>query len=565
MADLQPGMVGTGWTVVEGTEPVSFDVEVLGVLTDGIAPGIDFILVQVSGPVIDQTGGIAAGFSGSPMYIDGALVGSVSYGFAGADQTFGGVTPAENLVALFDYPSGAGSLGTAGTDPASRLSAQVRLPSGLRRTAARATQTATEEIPTVAEPLPVPVAVSGLNARGMRRFDKALRLAGLPFVSYRAGSADLAAPVAERLGPGDAVAGAASIGDLTFAGVGTATAVCDDLLVAFGHPFFFDGGSGGYPMAMYGATVLAVIPDPSSLFGGFKLANLTDLHGIVDQDRLAGIRGVQGAEPASMLVTSLVVNPDLGKLREGDTTVFKQWSSVFPLLPDIAAFHLLANYDAVFDRVGDGTATLRFVLEGIGPSGEPFRLDRLNMHFSESDVSFESIFELFSFLFQIQDNPFGPVEMTSVHVDSTITQEHLTAKIMRVKSASSVQPRLLERTSLRVARGDTIRLRVFLLPQGATDEETVDLLVPVPRRRSFGGSLEVRGGLGGCFFCFFEEEGEEPSEPPTFEALLQQLRRTDRNNDLVAELSLDPGPTQKSKFRTDTVILGRERIRIVTT
>src|SRR5918995_6389110 len=71
VADLEPGMMGTAWTVVEGTDPVSFDVEILGVLPDGIAPGVDFILVHTSGAVIDETGGIAAGFSGSPVYIGG--------------------------------------------------------------------------------------------------------------------------------------------------------------------------------------------------------------------------------------------------------------------------------------------------------------------------------------------------------------------------------------------------------------------------------------------------------------------------------------------------------------
>ena len=83
-------MMATGWTVVEGSDPVSFDVEILGVLPDGIAPGVDFILVHTSGPVIDETGGIAAGFSGSPVYIGGDLVGAIAYGFSAADQTFGG-------------------------------------------------------------------------------------------------------------------------------------------------------------------------------------------------------------------------------------------------------------------------------------------------------------------------------------------------------------------------------------------------------------------------------------------------------------------------------------------
>jgi hypothetical protein len=563
VADLEPGMMATAWTVVEGTDPVSFDVEILGVLPDGIAPGVDFILVHTSGSVIDETGGIAAGFSGSPVYIGTELVGSVSYGFFAADQTYGGVTPAEDMVRLLGYPSGIEASGTAGAAGGPRFAQEVQVSSQLRRTAARAVGTSVEAIPTVAEPLRIPVTVSGLNTRGFRRFAKTLRLGGLPFIPYRSGAASLGELAADPIGAGDAVAGAVSVGDLTVAGVGTATAVCDDLVLAFGHPFFWDGRAGAFPMAMYGADVLQVIPDPSNLYGAFKIANLTDLHGIIDQDRLTGIRGVEGVEPASVPVTSVVVNPDVVSIREGETTVFRQETDSFLWLPDIAAFHLLGNQDVVFDRLGGGTVSLRFVLEGTGPDGEAFRIARPNMHFSEFDVSFESIFELYSFIARIQDNPFGSVAFSRVHAEATITQDHLTAEIVRVLSASSLQPGFRERARLRVRPGDTISLRVFLLPEGGTEEEMVELLVPVPRSR-FGGSLAVRGGgADSCLFCFFDEEDGEDEEPATFEELLRDLRRTGRNNDLVASLRVGAGRERVTSSRTDTVILGEERIDIV--
>jgi hypothetical protein len=557
-------MLATAWTVVAGTDPVSFDVEILGVLPDGIAPGVDFILVHTSGPVIDETGGIAAGFSGSPVYIGGELVGAISYGFFAADQTYGGVTPAEDMVRLLEYPSGTEALATATAASRPTFAKEVRVSSQLRRTAARAAETSVEAIPTVAEPLRIPVTVSGLNTRGFRRFAKTLRLGGLPLIPYRSGAASLGGLSADPLAAGDAVAGAVSVGDLTVAGVGTATVVCDDLLLAFGHPFFWDGRAGAYPMAMYGGDVLQVIPDPSNLYGAFKIANLTDLHGIIDQDRLTGIRGIEGVEPDSVPVTSVVANPDVVSIREGETTVFRQATDSFLWLPDIAAFHLLGNQDAVFDRLGDGTVSLRFVLEGIGPDGETFRVVRPNMHFSEFDVSFESIFELYAFLFEIQDNPFGPVSFSSVHAESTITQEHLTAEIVRVESASSVQPDFRERARLRVRPRDTISLRVFLLPEGATDEEMVELLVSMPRSR-FGGSLAVGGGgADSCLFCFFEEEdGGEEDTPATFEKLLRNLRRTHRNNDLVASLRVGGGRPRESISRTDSVILGEEQVEII--
>jgi len=560
VADLEASMMATAWTVVEGTDPVSFDVEILGVLPDGIAPGVDFILVQVSGDVIDQTGGIAFGFSGSPVYIGGDLVGSVSYGFFGADQTYGGVTPAESMVKLFDYPDGTAALGATSTRQAS-FAQKVRLTDRVRTQAARTLEVSVSDIPTDAKPLRVPVAVSGLNDRGFRKFSKTLRLAGLKVTPYRAGAASVGPLATDPLEAGDAVAGALSVGDLTFAGVGTATAVCDDLVLAFGHPFFWDGRAGEFPMAMYGANVVTVVPDPSQIFGAFKLANLTDLHGIIDQDRLTGIRGVEGAEPSSVPVTSIVSSPDLANIRNGETTIFRQEIGGFPLVPDIAAFHLLINQDVIFDRIGDGSVAMEFTVEGLGPDGTPFSLTRPNLFFSDYDASFESIFEMYSFLFQIMENPFGEVLITSVDMTASITQEHLVSEITRVESASSLQPALRERDRLRVRPGDTIELQVFLQQEGSVEEDVVQLLLRVPRRARGGSLMVAGGGANSCFFCFFyEENGDEGAE--SFAELLSNLEDTPRNNDLVATLRTGRRETQ-ALFRADTVVQGEEHIDII--
>jgi hypothetical protein len=560
VADLEAGMTATAWTVVEGTDPVSFDVEILGVLPDGIAPGVDFILVHVSGAVIDETGGIAFGFSGSPVYIGSELVGSISYGFFGADQTYGGVTPAEDMVRLLEYPDGTAALSTAGAPTAAD---SVRLPLRLREQAARTVHVAVSSIPSEAEQLRVPLAVSGLNGRGLKKISRTFRLGGLSVVPYRAGAATVTPLAATPLEAGDAVAGAVSVGDLTVAGVGTATATCDDLLLAFGHPFFWEGRAGAYPMAMYGAEVVQVIPDPSQIFGAFKIANLTDLHGIIDQDRLTGIRGVEGVEPTSVPITTFATNLDTATTREGETTVFRQDTESFPWLPDIAAFALLVNEDVVFDRIGNGSADLRFVLEGTGPDGEPFRLVRSNMFFSDYDVTFESIFEMYGFLYRIQESEFGDVTFSSVDVTrALLTQEQLTAEIVGLRASSPLQPTLLARDRIRVRPGDTIRLEVALLAEGALEPDFVELQVEVPNAR-FGGSLVIQGGAAdSCLFCFFDEDGGDEG-PLTFNELLQELRQTPRNNDLVASLRVGSGKTATDSFRADSVVIGSERLDVV--
>jgi hypothetical protein len=558
--DMTPGTMGTGWTVVQGRDPVSFDVEILGVLPDGVLPGVDFVLIKVSGPVIDQTGGIAFGMSGSPVYVDDKLAGAVAFGFFAADQTIGGMMPAQAMVPIFDYPGGADSL-RAGR----ALQVQkVELTPRLHRTAAREAGVAAAEFPSVAKQLLIPLAFSGLNDRGMRKVGKLIKRLGLPFVPYRANAVSTSAPLAEEpLAPGDAVAGTLSVGDLTSAGVGTTTAVCGNLSLHFGHPFFFEGASTGErSMGMNGAEVLTVVPDPSNLFGPFKIATIAEPHGVIDQDRISGIRGVEGMLPTSIPITTDVLNPDLGRFRRGKTDVIKQSFGNFSLLPGLAAFHLLLNQDAMFDRIGDGTATLSFTIEGTDPSGTPFTVVRDNMHFSEWDVSWVSIFELESYLWLL--DRFDPdVTFSSVSADSTITEEHLTAEIEQVLSASSLARTLRDREFLPVRPGDTIRLRVYLRPDGSDTLEEVDLTVAVPRRARGGGTLRIRGGGEDlCFFCILFDEGEEgEEEPQTFEELLAELGSAERNNDLVANLRI--GGRRRTALSTqDAVILGQDTIEI---
>ena len=102
--NIKNGQTATGWTVLQGTTPESFGVTLLGVLKDALAPGRDVILVKASGANIDAIGGMGPGFSGSPVYRNGQLVGSVSYGLGG-DAHYGALTPGQDLVNVLMEPT----------------------------------------------------------------------------------------------------------------------------------------------------------------------------------------------------------------------------------------------------------------------------------------------------------------------------------------------------------------------------------------------------------------------------------------------------------------------------
>jgi hypothetical protein len=283
-------------------------------------------------------------------------------------------------------------------------------------------------------------------------------------------------------------------------------------LLAFGHPFFFDGASA---LGWSAADVLTVVRDPSSLIGSFKIANVAELLGTVDQDRWAAIRAVEGVLPELSPVSSAVANPDLGTSRTDTTEVARQ-----DFMPFLSAFHQLLNQDTVFDRIGDELPPLLDDPRHAGV-GRPVRARAAHMYYSPWDISFESIFELWSTLELIQQNRFEDVRLDEVALDSERIQKNLTATITRVLSASSLQPSLRKRTTLRARPWDTISLRVFLQPAGRAGERAVDLLRPVPRRVG-EGSLRIRGGraFDGCFFCGAGDAGEGPGGADSFEELL---------------------------------------------
>lgn len=101
--DVTTGMEGIAKTVIVGDTISTFDVKVLGVMKDK-GPSGHLILAKFSGPIMEKTGGIAHGMSGSPVYINGKLVGAVAYGWGFADGTIGMITPIEDMVKLWNIP-----------------------------------------------------------------------------------------------------------------------------------------------------------------------------------------------------------------------------------------------------------------------------------------------------------------------------------------------------------------------------------------------------------------------------------------------------------------------------
>jgi hypothetical protein len=536
LEDVTAGMLGTGWTVAQGTEPETFDIEVLGVAPGLIAPGRDIIIARISGPIVDAAGGGAwAGMSGSPIYVDfdgdtvaDDLVGALAYGFSLGPSNIVGLTPAEDMERILGYSSG--------TFRAAAFPAKVELPRSVVRMIARTTRTAMPAVSGTMTRLKLPLSVSGVASERMRRVKRMLRrehVAAIPYAGSAVGLASVASIDGFR--PGDNFAGALSYGDLTFAGVGTTTYVCDGQALAFGHPFMFSGRT---TLGASGADAITIVTDPT--LNPFKLANVEGVAGTVDQDRLAGIRAVDGA-PETIPVNSAVTSLDTSNARTGHTDVVLE-----SLYPDLAFIHFFSNIDTVFDKIGAGSSTVTYRVNGTRADGSPWRLTRTNMYASDFDLSIESSFELLNNLYLIADNPFERVEFTGVQANATV-QEDVQAYTLTGLLAC-VEGFCTDEEEISAVPGATIDLLATLTPSDGSEPLIEELSVTVPPRMRFAAEIEVTGGAGECFEGECELEGDVDS----FNDLLWALRRQPANNVLTAKLR--SALTGRTRDRESTVL-----------
>jgi hypothetical protein len=544
--DVSAGMLGSGWTVAQGTDPGTFDVEVLGIAPSLVGPGRDIIIARISGPLVDQGGGVWAGMSGSPIYVDedgdavaDDLIGALAYGFSLGPNNIVGVTPAEDMERILGYP--------AASFRTKAFPARVKLPRSVVKMIARATRTPVPAMSGSLLRLKLPVSVSGVAPQRMSRFKKMLRRQGVAAIPYAGSSVGLAsAGSIDELHPGDNFAAALSYGDLTLAGVGTATYVCDGEALAFGHPFLFGGRT---TLGASGADAIAIVADPT--LTPFKLANVEGIAGTVDQDRLAGIRAVDGM-PDTIPVNSAVTSLDTGNARTGQTDVVLK--SEFPFL---APSHLLANIDVVFDEIGEGSSNVTFDVTGTRADGSTWRLRRQNLYTSDFDISFESIFELENALFEIANNPFERVEFTGLQatgsVEDTVQEYTLTDVLV------CVEGRCRDRRVISAFPGETIDLLATLTPSDGSEPELVELALKIPRGMRFGGEIEITGGAGDCF----EGECGPSGEVDSFGELLRSLRRAPTNNVLTASLRSFSGRVRDNDEAVlDRVVRGSEFISV---
>lgn len=523
------GMRATGYSTSQGSRPRPFSARVLGVLKDGVSPGIDLIVIRTSSPAIKRAGGVWAGMSGSPVYArDGRLLGALSYSFSYGPSNTAGVTPASAMYKLFAM----GRRSAAST--ASHLRFSPSEQAQLVRTGA-ATQ---PQASTGMTPIPTPFTVSGVPARGLAKMRKLVSksISG-PFQLETGGtvSPQAVAP-RSRMRPGAPFVASISTGDVTFAGIGTTTAVCGGRVLAFGHPML---ASGATQMTMHTGNVLYIQRDP--LGSPFVMANVGGRTGVVNQDRLTGLRARLGATPRHLTKFVTRVTADTGLSRSSRTyTALPGW------VPDIDANAIYGDMLSTLQKYGTGTARLGYAILGRRDGGRAFHIRRTDEIADQYDVAFATANQLYGTLASLAYNPYRHVRVhrvvANIHVSDRFRQWTV-HKLQLLRGG-----RYVKLNGQRVQPGSTQHLRAQLVETNQIKPTRyVSFIVQVPSNaRRF---VDVQAIGGAEFGGFFIRGGG------SFNRLLHKIKHSPRNASLVLRLFYLAG--RRGERQTHTVRLDR--------
>jgi len=428
--EIEIGMTGVGRTIVAADVISEFAVEVLGVIDQ---PGdlSDFIAVRVSGEAIGRSGGIAQGMSGSPIYVDGKMIGALSRAASWSKEftPIGLVTPIEPMLAVLDATNADPATADANADA---VLAGVRVVETASVPPAATIAAAPDTV--FAHPVSTPIVAQGLAGRAaeilmsgfateatpLRRIDELLPTSVAPGARGLAelglsllpvaggGSAGAIDPAS--LEPGSAVGVALATGDVTIGALGTLTYREGDALVGFGHRFIYNGSS-RFPM-----TTVSIVDTMKAYDASFKLGTLGPTVGTIFEDRIAAIGGRIGA-PFDGIDLSLEVT-DVDANRE--ETWYVEVVDEPRLMPEILLATGFEAIDTTLDRVGQGTVVATFTVSG---AGMPEPLERRDTFFSANDIAVYPPLQLAGIVAALQYNEFVDPELEKISVTMAFTEE----------------------------------------------------------------------------------------------------------------------------------------------
>jgi hypothetical protein len=499
---VKPGMKGVGKSVFKGGQIEEFGAEILGVI-ENTRPKRSVILARLSGAGLESTG-IIQGMSGSPVYIDGKLIGAVAYSFPYAKEAIAGITPIGEMMAI----SETGTPSPEKTVPAGPIRGRLDLDDllDLEKGFLGSREALTVDGRTLA-PIGVPLVMGGFSPSVIERVRPLFARFGFLPMSVGAGGQlqGQASPAAGGLREGDAVAVELIRGDLSVAAVGTVTYADGRKILAFGHPLY---NLGPVDYAMSRADVMAVVP---SLESSFKLASVGARLGKFTQDRSVGALGEVGGTPRPVPLAIRLAEEN-GVARDFKLEITRD-KILSPLLVNMAVSALLSSEERSYGN-------MTYALDGdvYLDNGSSVHLEDLfSGNLDTAPTSMSGL--LTAVVFYLANNEFE---------DAGIHQVEL-----RVKALEEVKFATLERVWLdkyEAAPGERIQVKIFYRTFGGQSfQESVEIdAPPLPAGSEFNLVIADAASMHQLETTLYRSQDFVPRSFSQLIRILNNLRKNDR-------------------------------------
>ncbi len=339
LREVHAGLHGVGKTVFSGDTVEDFQVEILGIL-ENTGPKQSLILAKLSGGPLEHTG-VMQGMSGSPVYIDGRLIGAVAMAFPFAKDPIAGIRPIEEMLAVDRLPD------ARRAQPRRDIASLLPTPEPpAADTSGRMADVAT------------PISLGGFTPAAVDRFAPGLRALGLePRQSLSlGGGSEPTMGDPSKLKPGSMISVELMTGDMSVGADGTLTCIDGDRIYAFGHRFLAVGPT---DLPFTRSEVMTLLANVNT---SFKISASRELMGVISQDRNTAITGALGRQ-ASMLPLDITVAQQSGDaFRDVDSYHMRLVNDRFlsPFLLQMAVFSAI---DATERATGAASVVVRGSIE----------------------------------------------------------------------------------------------------------------------------------------------------------------------------------------------------------
>ena len=520
--EIRPGMIGVGRTVFGGTRVEEFKANIIGVLENVIGTHRNLILAKLEGGPLAQTG-VIAGMSGSPVYVDGRLIGAVSYSLGSfTKEAIAGITPIAEMTdstsfynvrppgarVTIDFPLTPESL-TAAFEKAFRRNRPFAAGERDARLAGNSPLSGVSggQIGTLLRPIATPLTISGFESGFGDILVNAFGGDGyVPTGSSPGGLRPGDMPFDGPLKPGDAVGVSLVSGDLEFGATGTVTHVDGGRVYAFGHPFY-NLGPTEFPMTR--AYVYTVVP---SLYSSTKLSSTGEVIGTVQQDRATAISGTLGKGPRMIPISLALESPRAAKRTFRFNVVNDQLFT--PLAAYVAILNTLGSYER---QVGAATFAVRG--KATLQKHEAITFDNL---FSGDQAASGAAAHVVAPLTYLMGNDYEKVTVEGLDLSITTTEAPKTAALERVW-LDDPRPRA----------GRTVPLKMLL--RTYRGEEVIRTL-PIHIPANASGSLSLLVSDGGRLGLAEGREARVPQQPRSIDQVIRSLNKARRNDTLYVKL-----------------------------